>query len=144
MAVANRFADSIGLKQLRDCGEEADHHRVQHHALASFFSQASRWATVNLGGARKIGNAREILLDDQRSTINDRAGELPQVEGGPASDVNRACDDVGRMVALGIKSSGEHKDLGWTEFDTESAGLAALDDDRDSSFGTGNPPHGEE
>jgi hypothetical protein len=39
-----------------------------------------------------------------------------------------------RMVALGIESGREREHVGGTKLHTEAAGLAALDDNRNTSF----------
>src|SRR5437763_14950362 len=42
------LAYCLRAKQLRHASKEAHHHRVQHHALAQFFSKACRRNAVNL------------------------------------------------------------------------------------------------
>jgi hypothetical protein len=46
-------------------------------------------------------------------------------------------DNMRRMVALGIESRREREHVGGTKLHAEAAGFAALDDNRNSSFGHG-------
>src|SRR5215472_7237255 len=82
-----------------------------------------------------------LLLTFRRIDFLSGDGEVGTIHAAQiAAAALFGSDDVRRMVSLRIESGRKRENLGRTELHAKSARLTAFDNDRNTSFGHGNPP----
>src|ERR1700722_790300 len=67
--IYNRIANSIGVKKVRNCSEEADHDGIKYHALTKLFGDASSGDAIDLQLLANTGDSHEILLNNKDAAI---------------------------------------------------------------------------